>query len=400
MSTEARTTDPDPAAAGRDAGPLGDLPRLSRLATRLRRRLGPGGPATAAGLFADLGRLVGGAIAGDRFDVEHRAAGLKRPGVVAQLAWPRLGSRVALGVDPPLAHALVDRLLGYERAPAEARLQVSPVEWGVLGFVLARGLDRLEAGAGPLGPWDLVVDRVGPDSFDVAGLGPILTYRWRIVAGTTVGTARLWVPESLVVAWLDRAEDEPAPACTLGRFGDLASAWRVEAGRVTLGAAEVADLVAPGRLLLLDDAPLGGTVASPAGVVSLVQADRAGRRVARARVEPGSTGDRIVLVSTPRRLPTPREPIMAAAEPADPDAANPPAPPGAPVEVTVTLTVELGRVNLPLARLAELQPGDVLELGRHGREPVDLTSNGRLVARGELVQVDAELGVRISQVFF
>ena len=79
-----------------------------------------------------------------------------------------------------------------------------------------------------------------------------------------------------------------------------------------------------------------------------------------------------------------------------PESANPSSPPA---EVPVTLTVELGRINLPLHRLADLKPGDVLELGRHAREPVELTSNGRLVARGELVQIDTELGVRILSVF-
>ena len=66
----------------------------------------------------------------------------------------------------------------------------------------------------------------------------------------------------------------------------------------------------------------------------------------------------------------------------------------------MTLTVELGRVNLTLNRLADLKPGDVLELGRHSREPVELTSGGRLVARGELILIDTELGVRVTHVFF
>ena len=70
-----------------------------------------------------------------------------------------------------------------------------------------------------------------------------------------------------------------------------------------------------------------------------------------------------------------------------------------PSDVPVTLVVELGRVNLTLRRLADLKPGDVIELGRHSREPVELPSGGRLVARGELVQIDTELGVRITQVF-
>ena len=68
-------------------------------------------------------------------------------------------------------------------------------------------------------------------------------------------------------------------------------------------------------------------------------------------------------------------------------------------DAPVTLTVELGRVSIPLDRLVKLAPGDVLELGRHTREPVELTSGGRLIARGELVRVDTELGVRVTQIF-
>jgi type III secretion system YscQ/HrcQ family protein len=70
-----------------------------------------------------------------------------------------------------------------------------------------------------------------------------------------------------------------------------------------------------------------------------------------------------------------------------------------PTDLPVTLVVELGRVNLSLSRLADLKPGDVVELSRHSREPVELTSNGKLVARGELVQIDTELGVRVTNVF-
>jgi len=76
-----------------------------------------------------------------------------------------------------------------------------------------------------------------------------------------------------------------------------------------------------------------------------------------------------------------------------------PSPAVSPLDVPVTLTVELGRVNLTLSRLADLRPGDLVELGRHSREPVELTSNGRLVARGELVLIDTELGVRVTHVF-
>jgi len=76
-----------------------------------------------------------------------------------------------------------------------------------------------------------------------------------------------------------------------------------------------------------------------------------------------------------------------------------PAPEVAPLDVPVTLTVELGRVNLTLSRLADIKPGDVIELSRHSRAPIEQTSNGRLVARGELILIDTDLGVRVTSVF-
>jgi flagellar motor switch protein FliN/FliY len=52
-----------------------------------------------------------------------------------------------------------------------------------------------------------------------------------------------------------------------------------------------------------------------------------------------------------------------------------------------------------VTQLADLKPGDVVELGRHSRAPIELTSAGRLVARGELVLLDTELGVRVTSIF-
>ena len=88
-----------------------------------------------------------------------------------------------------------------------------------------------------------------------------------------------------------------------------------------------------------------------------------------------------------------------ASQSADRPGPSAPSPEASPTDVPVTLTVEIGRVSLTLNRLADLKPGDVIELSRHSREPVELTSGGRLVARGELVLIDTELGVRVTHVF-
>src|SRR5437879_1154431 len=58
------------------------------------------------------------------------------------------------------------------------------------------------------------------------------------------------------------------------------------------------------------------------------------------------------------------------------------------LEVTVTVTAELGRVSLSIADLLKLNTGAVLELQRLVSEPVDLMVQGVRLARGEVVVVD------------
>lgn len=66
-------------------------------------------------------------------------------------------------------------------------------------------------------------------------------------------------------------------------------------------------------------------------------------------------------------------------------------------DVELTVTVELGRIRLPLRELLRLQEGTVVELDRLAGAPVDVLANGTPVARGDIVVVGDELGVRISE---
>ncbi len=63
--------------------------------------------------------------------------------------------------------------------------------------------------------------------------------------------------------------------------------------------------------------------------------------------------------------------------------------------VPVLLEVELARVALPLAELARLEPGAALPMAIDRRGLVTLRIGDRQVARGELVDVDGTVGVRI-----
>lgn len=59
------------------------------------------------------------------------------------------------------------------------------------------------------------------------------------------------------------------------------------------------------------------------------------------------------------------------------------------------LTVQLGTTRMSLRQLGELTPGAIVPLGRPLAGPFEVRAAGRLIGRGELVDVDGELGVRI-----
>ncbi|WP_104105567.1 flagellar motor switch protein FliN [Nocardioides sp. 616] len=66
--------------------------------------------------------------------------------------------------------------------------------------------------------------------------------------------------------------------------------------------------------------------------------------------------------------------------------------------VDMEVTVELGRTRMPVRDLLALAPGVVLELDRAADGPADLLVNGRLIARGEVVVVDEDFGLRITEI--
>lgn len=66
--------------------------------------------------------------------------------------------------------------------------------------------------------------------------------------------------------------------------------------------------------------------------------------------------------------------------------------------VEMAVTVELGRTRVLMRDLLGLRAGSIVELDRQAGGPVDVVVNGTLLARGEVVVVDDELGVRITEV--
>ncbi len=67
-------------------------------------------------------------------------------------------------------------------------------------------------------------------------------------------------------------------------------------------------------------------------------------------------------------------------------------------DVEMGVTAELGRRRMTVRDLLGLTPGAVIELDRAAGSPVDVLVNGTLIARGEVVVIDEEFGIRISEI--
>jgi flagellar motor switch protein FliN/FliY len=68
------------------------------------------------------------------------------------------------------------------------------------------------------------------------------------------------------------------------------------------------------------------------------------------------------------------------------------------LDIPLDVTVELGKVKMPVNELLQLGQGSVIELSKQAGEPLDIYVNDKLVAKGEVVILDEKFGIRVSDI--
>ncbi len=68
------------------------------------------------------------------------------------------------------------------------------------------------------------------------------------------------------------------------------------------------------------------------------------------------------------------------------------------LDVPVSLAIELGSCQLPMREVLQLAVGSVIQLDKPADAPVELSVNGKLIARGEVVVIEDRFGVKITEV--
>ena len=353
---------------------------------------------------------------------------LSDPTFLAVLAPVPNKTRGLLEVELRLAHVLVDMVLGGAGETVALR-PLTDLEEGVITYVLIKTLKVLAPSLDPSLPtlriesvcrsFEEAVTLLGEDEH-------LAVVQLRLTIGEHSGYVRLFVPESVLSmarppteAAVRRARRSADAAQNASRLSQVRVWLRAEIGQVEISAADLGQ-VREGDVILVDglktrpDQGESGTASLKLGpgLTGSLNAETTlenGRYSAKiTEIQLGESG--VVREGVEGEgAPPPADTEEAPAEQQlgeEPDESTSPGKKASnDVEnsegsdllndIPLQIAVELGRVPMTAEEVVGLKVGHVIDLNRSAGEPLDLSVNGKVVARGELVEVDGNLGIRI-----
>lgn len=354
------------------AFPWEQLPRVEQAALRARRELQSRALASIdpARLTRALGQLLGddAELAEVTLAERRGARATPSPFDAHTLQFPTVGLRVTLWPEPDLARACVARLLGqnFELGWADTGIDAALRGAGAaLALEVARRAARGEAP-------ELVTEATSHGAWSSAGQATLRLggkpYRLELSAEAL----ELGRPVPLL--------RPPAPLARLGAV-PLRVPWVAALSTATVSDIEglgVGDVWVPGKEAWVDGEPFAAGLLAPPG--------------AERGMPIRASGGRIVLGAGAVPLHEERTEELTSMSQEESELTQ------IVGETPLVVRLELGSLEMSAAEWAALRPGDVLSSGRRLEEPVVLRTGGREIARGELVDIEGEIGVRITQV--
>ncbi len=346
--------------------------------------------------------------------------------------------KILIDLDTTIASFCIDRLLGGDGAVNNIQRPLTEIEQGVLSFMLLKVLQKIDSGWQNGRELTLTLDRFASKTVDlndmIEGVGHYHVLGVKMGVGKKVGYVRILLPGALVTASFSSPPTQ-APATVeeldymrgvLETLGDRETPARVEIANLDLSEDEIASLEV-GDIIVLENHEI---TQSPRGVEGAafvrIGAGKNGGLRARLFVE-GELSKLEISDIVVQEHPAEGSVPMGDGEPGAEDVQQDEAPAedlpangqgevsvqgagyDAPADnlsqtegllrdVSAPVVVELGRITLNTQQVIKLRPGQILRLPRGPNDPVNLVVNDKLFARGELIEVDGELGVRLIQV--
>lgn len=314
--------------------------------------------------------------------------------------------KLVVDLDLGLASLAIERLLGGSGESDRIQRPLTDIEEGVLSFLLLKVLAYFHHGIESGHELALTLDRFASKLDDLSAAvdeeRDFVMLGVRVAVGKRLGYVRVLLPGSLVTERFGKpvpqsgsAPSERAQmAALLDSIGELVVEGRVELARLPdLGAADVAQLE-PGDIIVVENHQVTKTSEGLEGLV-FIKIGAGNNGGLRCRLA-GGDQQRVEVVDIVLQE-QPLEEVMADNEGAEGNE-NLAETEGLLRDVAAPVVIELGRLRLNASQVMRLRKGQVMRLPRAPNDPVDLVVNGKLFARGELIEVDGELGVRLVQV--
>ena len=318
--------------------------------------------------------------------------------------------KIIVDIDPALVTQAIDRLLGGDGQTAVIRRSLTQVEQGVVSFMLLKLIGTFYDGwtSGRevaltlddfLGTRDELENIIEDDTdYYLFGLKASL--------GDCIGYARILLPARFIETFAKpiaqsggTPEELEHMRQVLRQVADQEVEMKVEAGRLELSPGDIATLEA-GDIIILEHHQLTLTPEGPTGNISAyIGAGNNGRLQGQLVIAEGQLKfaiSQILVQEQPIEAPMTDE---LTDEPTIQEVTdNLPETEGLLRDINAPVVIELGRLKMNTAQVARLKSGQILRLPRNANDPVDLVVNDKLFARGELVEIDGELGVRLVHV--
>ena len=320
------------------------------------------------------------------------------------------GDHIIIDLDPVLAESITERLLGGDGRADRARRPLTEIEQGVLSFIILKSLAELQEGwtngrqvaltlsSFAASPSELSATLANSHHHQMVG--------FRLGLGEQVGYARFFVPDNLVGQAFTVPDQSGATAeelnymrRLLNSMGEKQVSGRVEAATLELDSEDLNSLE-PGDIIIIENHRLNLTPDGPAGSVFVKFGSGQNGGIQGQLINEGGQLrlqiTEIVIQEQPLEatMTDSEEQAQHTTEPDD----NLPQTEGLLRDIAAPVIVELGRLQMNTAQVIRLKTGQILRLPRGANDPVDLVVNDKLFARGELVEVDGELGIRLVQI--
>ncbi len=332
-------------------------------------------------------------------------------------------TRGLLEVELGLAHAALNMLLGGA-GEAVALRPLTDIEEGVLTYVVLETLKALTPSLDPSLPKLRLEGVVSGFDEAVQLLGDepnLAVVQLKAQFGPHSGYVRLFIPQTVLAtanppadAEVRRARRSADAEAHHSRLSGVKTWLRAEIGEVEISSVDLAqlrerDVVLVDRLSARPDKGEGGTATLKIGM------GRTGYFEASVALDGGrfkATLGELKLGEEPQAVQEGEAPVSEGGEASPklgegPDESTNPGDAGAKMadenkngaellnDIPLSIAVEIGRVPITAEEVVSLKAGQVIDLGRVPGEPLDLSVNGKVVARGELVEIEGNLGVRV-----